>query len=409
MAGSMPLRVEEDVPAPAPIEDLPVLRGVLASRTFRKAPALRALLQYLWDHRSIQISEHAIAVEALGRRPDFDPKADATVRVHVMRLRQKLKEYYEAEAAGAGYRLTLPAGTYHLQVTRTETAPLQEAMRNRPAIVLFCLLVLVSAALIWQLRSEPTVVIRQPPASPVAPFLQQFLAGPRPARLVIPTPVFFQWEGQKLRVRDVEIDDFTNYERSPQLQVLAQRFGKPTLTQRYTVTSDTLASINLVQSLAMRGYEIEAGVTGDLELESFRDRNIIFVGIPATSPHLKRYLERTNFRFASSSEVTNQQPAPGEPAAFQNSLQSPGRAVRVGLITMLPGRGSGTRILLLAGHHTASLVTFLTSSAEVKSLQDKLSTGGSPEYFEAVVRSEIEGNRVLKASLLAFRAIALNQ
>jgi hypothetical protein len=404
----MPLRVEEDVRAPVrPLEDSVAVGEILASRTFRKAPALRALLQYLWDHRAIDISEHAIAVEALGRRPDFDTRVDATVRVHVMRLRQKLKEYYESEAVDAEHRLTLPAGTYCLEVVRTEATAPPARVRNRPAMILLCLLVLVSAVLAWEvLTRTPDPPVRSS-VPPIAPFLQQFLAGPHPARLVIPTPVFFQWEGQKLRVRDVDIDSFPNYEQSAELRMITERLGKPALTQRYTVTSDTLASIKLVQFLAVRGYEIDAGVTGDLELESFRDHNIIFVGIPATSPHLKRYLERTNFRFASSAEIVNQSPAAGEPPSFRNYLQSPARAVRVGLITMLPGPGTGTRILLLAGHHSASLVAFLMSDSEVKSLQDKLSSAGSPDYFEAVVQSEIEGNRVLKAGLLAFRSIPL--
>src|SRR6476661_7131019 len=71
------------------------LRRLLESRAFEKPPALRALLTYLWQHRGESISEYAIATEALGRTPGFDARTDATVRVQISRLRQRLEKFYE--------------------------------------------------------------------------------------------------------------------------------------------------------------------------------------------------------------------------------------------------------------------------------------------------------------------------
>jgi hypothetical protein len=58
------------------------------------------------------VSEHEIAVEALGRRPDFDPKHDAIVRVEAHRVRKRLSEYYGKEGAGREIRLVIPSGAY---------------------------------------------------------------------------------------------------------------------------------------------------------------------------------------------------------------------------------------------------------------------------------------------------------
>src|ERR1700740_328008 len=93
-------------------EDL--LRQVADSEPFRAAPTMRALLLYLWDHQGEPISEYAIATEALGRSPDFDPKLDSTVRVQVARLRTKLKEFYEGAGEAFPLRLTLPLGRHEL-------------------------------------------------------------------------------------------------------------------------------------------------------------------------------------------------------------------------------------------------------------------------------------------------------
>src|SRR5215471_6757496 len=88
-------------------------RQVADSDTFGSAPTMRALLLYLWEHQGEPISEYAIATEALGRSPDFDPKLDSTVRVQVARLRTKLKEFYEG-AEAFPLRLSLPLGRHEL-------------------------------------------------------------------------------------------------------------------------------------------------------------------------------------------------------------------------------------------------------------------------------------------------------
>src|SRR5713101_8249250 len=92
-----------------------LIRRVADSESFRTAPTMRALLLYLWEHQGEQISEYAIATEALGRSPDFDPKLDSTVRVQVARLRTKLKDFYEAWDAAFSLRLSLPLGRHELQ------------------------------------------------------------------------------------------------------------------------------------------------------------------------------------------------------------------------------------------------------------------------------------------------------
>ena len=49
-----------------------------------------------------KVKEYEIAVEVMDRGTDYDPAADATVRVEAGRLRTRLREYYD----GAG-KLTL--------------------------------------------------------------------------------------------------------------------------------------------------------------------------------------------------------------------------------------------------------------------------------------------------------------
>ena len=106
------------------------LQRVLESRTFEKAPALRALLTYLWQHRAESINEYAIATEALGRTACFDARIDATVRVQISRLRQRLDSFYEEEGKDCKERLTIPLGSHHIQLECVGTA--RDILCRRP-------------------------------------------------------------------------------------------------------------------------------------------------------------------------------------------------------------------------------------------------------------------------------------
>ena len=59
-----------------------------------------------------EVSETEIAIEAFGRRPDFDPAQDSIVRVEAHRVRKRLGEYYTEEGVSHSIRLTIPHGTY---------------------------------------------------------------------------------------------------------------------------------------------------------------------------------------------------------------------------------------------------------------------------------------------------------
>lgn len=79
------------------------VEAVLASEAFERSKSLCKLLSYIcneyFEGRAKEIKEYNIAVEALGRPADFDPKNDAIVRVEMHRLRKRLTEYYAGPGA----------------------------------------------------------------------------------------------------------------------------------------------------------------------------------------------------------------------------------------------------------------------------------------------------------------------
>src|ERR1700727_104059 len=92
------------------------LQSVLDSGIFNRAPNLAHVLTYVcekyFEGAAEQIKEYNIAIEALGRPPDFDQKRDSIVRVEAHRLRKRLREYYENEGAEHACQIEIPPGKY---------------------------------------------------------------------------------------------------------------------------------------------------------------------------------------------------------------------------------------------------------------------------------------------------------
>jgi len=89
---------------------------IIHSTTFRNALTLQQLFQFLADKAIAGakegLKEYTIGVEAFGRKQNFDPKTDPIVRVQIHRLRQKLKEYYDAEGSHDPILIEIPKGHY---------------------------------------------------------------------------------------------------------------------------------------------------------------------------------------------------------------------------------------------------------------------------------------------------------
>lgn len=100
------------------------LERICASHAFRSAPQLTAFLRFIvqrtLEGRQHEIKGYTIAVEALGRHPDFDPIADPIVRVEAGRLRRAIEGYSQGEGASDPVRFVIERGSYVPRFERRE-------------------------------------------------------------------------------------------------------------------------------------------------------------------------------------------------------------------------------------------------------------------------------------------------
>src|SRR5580692_468185 len=92
------------------------LERVLSSACFARSEGLSRLLRFLVERllegRDSELKESVIGVEVFGRKPDYDPKLDSTVRTEAARLRARLNKYYSTEGQRDPLIIEVPKGGY---------------------------------------------------------------------------------------------------------------------------------------------------------------------------------------------------------------------------------------------------------------------------------------------------------
>lgn len=400
------------------------LEEVLSSPSFNKAPTLRRLLIYLWEQRNGEVSEYAIATEALGRRGDFDPREDATVRVLVSRLRLRLKDFYEsADGAELPTRIVIPVGSHQVQVVETprplvidvpdpDLLPrtLQREIRNRKLIlaqaIAIGLLLLVCVGLVVE-RNRAVENVQEGRTRNLAPFWRHFLGNGKKTRMILPAPVLFEW-GTGFLARDVNVNDFAKIEESPWLRSLLREWGKPILSPRYVSAPDALAALRLEQYLSPSGSQLMISTTAESPVDTLDQENLILAGTSRTLAPFQAILGRLSFQVdAVKRVIVDQHPSAGAPRIYWTVQQSPSQLTTPGVIACIPGSTQGSHILVLVTtYYTSALISYLTSESGLSELQAAQKAHGNTAYFEAVIVSEINGSTSLGSHLAEFRPIA---
>ncbi|MFS0738006.1 hypothetical protein ABC347_13230 [Sphingomonas sp. 1P06PA] len=169
---------EHQDPDPARIAD--ELATIYAGPEFARAPTMRRLLDYLIAETRAghgdQLKAYAVAVDGLGRDPDFDAQGDSYPRVQVGRLRKMLDRHYAASPPRNGIRIAIPAGRYRVhfdapadpiaEIDQIEAEPNPRRRTWLPALILATLLLVGAAAAIWTFRgsdsTDPPLVDYRP-------------------------------------------------------------------------------------------------------------------------------------------------------------------------------------------------------------------------------------------------------
>jgi hypothetical protein len=413
--------------------DSQLLQEVLYSKCFQRTTALRKLLRYLWENRENDVSEYAIAIDALGRDRDFDSKIDATVRVQIGRLRSFLGKYYEIEGRHISRRLTIPVGSHQLLFADAAECEVQEdnggaggfrdalplepiivsdplrVDQRRPPISIqlsIILTALVTCIIMFllpvtRLSGKNAAIHKEPPA-----LWKRFFDNGKAIRIVLPAPLFFSWQPEgsgSLMVRDISVNVFERDQDSPQLTELERRLGKPHRWQNYTVASDTFASIRLARFLDSYGIATSFSSSADSPHGIIDHENVITFGTATSLAAYQSELDRLSFKMGPHERFVIDQRLPvGGAPLFPKLVEAGSREVTPGIVALLPRGGSSDgRILIIQGSQTTALISYLTSDEGMREIAKAIQ--GSSPYFEAVILSEVNEGNPIQSRLAVFR------
>jgi tetratricopeptide (TPR) repeat protein len=92
------------------------LKKILGNKLFITSPILCRFLEFVVEHklagRENELKEYTVGIHVLGKPTAFNPRLDASVRIHANRLRKMILAYYETNLPLNGIRIELPTGHY---------------------------------------------------------------------------------------------------------------------------------------------------------------------------------------------------------------------------------------------------------------------------------------------------------
>ena len=432
VSGGTDGRVEE-----APTINIHRIERITHSHVFHGADALCRLLCYLVEKTNADAEysakEYEIATAVFGRKADFDPRTDSSVRVQVARLRAKLIEYYTTDGAEEDIHVEIPKGAYRLQYVTNPKAPqphngLGEREIEQSAPVLtsplltkatgnevlvspkdrrrfapWLVFVVALASLLLggllgrnstRLNSSAAKVEATPPDATLRTFWHVFAADSKQPWVIFSNARFVGNAVGGLRYYDPRRD------RSQ----YAHAF--------YTGVGEVIGVHLLDQMFTGFGRSIWVKRSALLSLEDVKDTNLIFLGAPTENPTLQNLATLHGFQFQEVSsggregqvQILNKEPRPGEqPVYMTASVPNEPLVDDYAVIAMLPGMTPSHRIFVAAGTGTIgtqAAVEYVCNPDGVGHLMKQLGDSGVDQPFEALLHITIVNDVPIETKII---------
>lgn len=302
-----------------------LVRLVMESRTFARAPRLRELFHYIADRSDASeweaLSEQQIGARVFGRAEAYNPGEDNIVRASVRQLRSKLKEYFESEGRDRETVVEIPKGSYRLVfIPRSITAhlppPPQGKKAMQIAVALLALLALILAA----------IVVRRGTASVSPPSALTELFPPNSQERIL----FVLTDAALMLVRPSlvappspqEYASATFWESIDKslASSASGKFERDLQGRRITSIADVMILTKLLQRHPDLGRRIEVRHARDLSARDLSGRALVITGGEQSNPWAALFEPHMNFRLQEG-HVINRSPESGEPGNYGPSTK----------------------------------------------------------------------------------------
>jgi hypothetical protein len=384
-----------------------------ASRTLHGSESLCKLLRYLAqnavDHPGTPLKEYQIATEVFGRRTDFDPQSDSTIRVQAGRLRAKLAEYYASEGENDPVLVELPKGSYMVTFHyKSPTKPAElpiltpvAASKNQKALIATLAVLLVAAIatiVVLANRKAPVQAASDQAPTEFQQFWKHFLSSPDEPYIVFSNAEFV---GRP----ETGMHYYSKAKDGSEVQ----------LWDHYTGVGEVLAvhELDRVFSSLHRQLRVKRGSL--FSLDDAKNNDLIFLGSPSENLTLMEIPSTQDFVFqrvtsgprAGDLAVANVHAQAGEQPYYLASRADEPLTEDYAVVGIMPGLNPQRWVVILAGtttFGTQAAVEYLCRQNSLRDLLDHLGMGsGDVKPFEALLHVKIAKGVPVETELVAVR------
>jgi hypothetical protein len=322
---------------------------IIHGKAFKGSPRSIKFLEYILSRALAgefeALKERVIGVELFGRDPTYETGEDSIVRVAAGDVRKRLVHHYAMYGATSGFHLSLPVGSYILEIKRCSLGeneltgatnglnqpadlpdestaahqdsnspqpdqgstpspiPLPEPLRtvrwNLQNLVYFGILLAVAGLAQWAiLRNHYSHQV--PSRITVLPW-SAFFSSSHTTTLVTSDPNIA--EIQVLSDRTISVSDYANHRYIPEPNTLTPQevqFCKRFLIGDKSASVDTPIVASVAQLAQSASRKIEVAAAREIALSRLHtDDNFIFLGSPGSDPWVALFNNQLDFRFVS--------------------------------------------------------------------------------------------------------------
>jgi hypothetical protein len=427
-----------------------LVERVAASNLFQKSPRLREFLVYVanctLENRLAETREQVIAERVFNRKIDFQGGQDSIVRAEARNLRRRLDAYFTTEGKEEPTIIVMPKGGYSLafparapesdphvltavaatdnggnpdelltipQIVPSVSEPpqieSQAVRRYRNACVAMSLVAAVAVALaVYWHRADSYLQSQMREGTPVLPFSALF--GDKQESLIITSDTGLL-QIAYLAHRRITLDEYMarSYPNVANIQ-------PPDLIRNWNVyeftdgREMTIAGL-ILRSNAQFAQHIALRSGHEVQLDDFKNHNVVLIGSPISNPWAELYEDKLNFPcdFDGVGRIVfhNKSPRRNELAQYpsEDDFQHNRTYAR---IVFLPRGSDAGSTLLIAG------TTAQSTQAAGELLVDKtrmaqtlhsigVDPAGPPRYFEILIRSNTFVGGAILPEIVAWR------
>jgi hypothetical protein len=405
----------------------------LESDSFRSAEALRRLLSYLAEAHlagtARNLKEYAIGRDVMGKPDDYDPRVDASVRVQVGKLRQRLERYYATEAPGSPAILTIPKGHFALAfevvakpVVPDPPAPPAPAPAPAEAnpwkwvsFTLAAVVILLAGALFVLWRNGRVAPLALAASGDFHEFWKPFVESKRPAIVVLGSPMFVRLNTHYFR--NPWANDWKEAEREIPLEELSRLLKSPTPptpTYRWTPFGEAAAAFKLAVVLSpLKDLVLKRSTV--LAWEDVRASNLIFLGPAKFNRQLPDLPIQQDFVIEQGA-IRNLRPLPGESQRYRKPSAPDVEDIPedYAVITRVSGVTGWGEVLVLASTSTEgtwAAAEYLATPQALESMMKRIrsSEGSLPSNYQVVIKSRFKSQVPIQTEYVTHHVVGVRE